>query len=92
MHASCGLNLASASEPRYLDTPAGRVALIAATSTHDRTWAAGEQSTVMIGRPGVNPLRYKTTYVVSPDKFALLQSVAHVSGINVKYNNNVRNG
>jgi poly-gamma-glutamate synthesis protein (capsule biosynthesis protein) len=92
VHAGCGQNLAKASEPRYLDTPSGRVALIAATSTLDITWVAGEQRSDMMGRPGVNPLRHKATYVVSPDKISLLKTIADTVDINLKYHHSVKNG
>src|SRR5699024_9835391 len=52
VHAGAGKNLAAASEPSYLETPAGRVALISATSSFHETWVAGEQRRDMVGRPG----------------------------------------
>lgn len=65
VHAGVGKNLAQASAPRYLECEDGRVALIAATSTFHDDWVAGDQRPDTIGRPGINPLRFHTTYTVS---------------------------
>lgn len=82
VYAGAGKNLSAASEPRYLDCPSGRVALIAATSSFYESWIAGEQRPEMAGRPGINPLRYDTTYYVSTDRMELLKEIASVTGIN----------
>lgn len=82
LHAGVGKNLAEASAPKYLDCPSGRVALISATSTFPDFWVAGEQRPDMIGRPGVNPLRYTTDYVVTPEKMKQLQTIADIVDIN----------
>ena len=64
VHAGTGRNLREARSPAYLDTPRGRVGLLAATS-HLPEWStAGEQRPDTPGRPGVNPLRYSTTYTI----------------------------
>ncbi|MDF2725746.1 MAG: capsule biosynthesis protein, partial [Paenibacillus sp.] len=92
VHAGAGLNLARASEPRYLETPAGRVALLAATSTFHDFQRAGEQRPDMIGRPGVNPLRFDTTYKVPPEKLEQLKAIADGVKINARQNMSVKNG
>src|SRR5437868_5989758 len=56
-HAGTGRHLAAARAPHYRDTPAGRVALIAATSTFMPQAQAGHARADTIGRPGVNRLR-----------------------------------
>ena len=56
VHAGTGKNLAEARAPGYLDTPNGRVALIAATATFRQWNQAGEQRPDLRGRPGINPL------------------------------------
>lgn len=63
-YAGLGRHLAEARMPRYLETPAGRVALLAVTSTFPPGAPAGEQRPDCQGRPGVNPLRFETTIVV----------------------------
>ncbi|MFC1816122.1 CapA family protein [Thermodesulfobacteriota bacterium] len=63
-HAGTGRNLREARSPAYLDTPAGRIALIATTSFF-RDWnQAGEQRPDFRGRPGLNPLGFKTSYTI----------------------------
>ena len=71
-HAGTGKNLAEARAPGYLDTPNGRVALVAATATF-RPWnQAGEQRPDLRGRPGINPLGFQTTYRVDAAAFEQL--------------------
>ncbi|GIW46960.1 MAG: hypothetical protein KatS3mg078_0837 [Deltaproteobacteria bacterium] len=64
VHAGVGKNLALARAPAYLETKSGRVALISCSSTFPTFFRAGEQRRDIKGRPGLNPLRYQTTYVV----------------------------
>jgi poly-gamma-glutamate synthesis protein (capsule biosynthesis protein) len=64
VYAGLGRHLAEARTPRYLETPAGRVALLALTSTFPPGAYAGEQRPDCQGRPGINPLRFETTIVV----------------------------
>jgi poly-gamma-glutamate capsule biosynthesis protein CapA/YwtB (metallophosphatase superfamily) len=73
-HAGTGENLRQASAPAYVDTPNGRVALIAATahlpSNQNR---AANQRVDFRGKPGVNPLGFETTFVVDKESFSALQ-------------------
>lgn len=92
VHAGVGQNLAQASAPRYLECPSGRVALVAATSTFHTCWTAGAQRPDMIGRPGVNPLRFHTAYTVSSEKLEQLKSIAKASNINAARDLAVKEG
>jgi poly-gamma-glutamate capsule biosynthesis protein CapA/YwtB (metallophosphatase superfamily) len=79
-HAGTGKNLAEARAPGYLDTPNGRVALIATTATF-RPWnQAGEQRPDLRGRPGINPLGFQTTYSVDGAAFQQLQRISRELG------------
>ncbi len=79
-HAGTGKNLAEARAPGYLDTPNGRVALIAATSAF-RPWnQAGEQRPDLRGRPGINPLGFQTTYGVDAAAFEQLRRISRGLG------------
>ena len=81
VHAGTGRNLAEARAPAYLDTPNGRVALIAATAAF-RPWnQAGEQRPDLRGRPGVNPLGFRTTYHVDDAAFTQLQRMSRDLGL-----------
>jgi poly-gamma-glutamate synthesis protein (capsule biosynthesis protein) len=80
VHAGSGKNLAQARAPGYLDTPNGRVALVAATATF-RPWnQAGEQRPDLRGRPGINPLGFTSTYSVDAAAFAQLKRISQELG------------
>jgi len=79
-HAGSGANLALARAPAYVDTSKGRVALVAVASTFTPGSLAGEQRPDLIGRPGVNPLRFTTTYTVDQDLFQALLKVSAIIG------------
>ena len=79
-HAGTGRNLAEARAPAYLDTPNGRVALVAATATF-RPWnQAGEQRPDLRGRPGINPLGFQSTYGVDAPAFEQLKRISRELG------------
>lgn len=79
-HAGTGRNLAEARAPAYLDTPNGRVALIATTATF-RPWnQAGEQRPDLRGRPGINPLGFSATYSVDGAAFEQLRRISRGLG------------
>jgi len=85
-HAGTGRNLAEARAPGYLDTPNGRIALIAANATSTRSlisapWGkAGSQRPDHKGRPGVNPLGFETAYTVDPRAFEELSRIERELG------------
>lgn len=76
VEAGVGKSLAEAREARFLETPRARIALIAAASTFTPSSRAGNTRGDMPARPGLSPLRFTTTYVVTPDRLADLKRVA----------------
>jgi poly-gamma-glutamate capsule biosynthesis protein CapA/YwtB (metallophosphatase superfamily) len=52
VHAGSGGNLAQARSPAFLDTPRGRIALVAASGHHSDSARAGEQRRDTAGFPG----------------------------------------
>jgi poly-gamma-glutamate synthesis protein (capsule biosynthesis protein) len=82
VHAGAGKNLSEANQPRYIDTPHGRVALIATTSTFYDWQRAGEQRPDVPGRPGVNPLRYQAIHRVLPEDFEKLKEIVSQTDVN----------
>ncbi len=82
VHAGVGRHLAEAAKPRYLDTVNGRVAIIGVNSTGHDWHVAGEQRPDMIGRPGVNPLRFDTIHKLSQDDLTTLKSIIAKTDVN----------
>lgn len=80
-HAGAGANLAEARRPAYLDTPAGRVALVAATSFYPPWTRAADQRPDAGGRPGINPLDFSTSYTIDAAAFAELARMSGELGL-----------
>jgi poly-gamma-glutamate capsule biosynthesis protein CapA/YwtB (metallophosphatase superfamily) len=76
VEAGVGNSLAEAREARFLETAKGRVALISAASTFTPSSRAGNTRGDMPARPGLSPLRFTTTYIVTPERLADLRRVA----------------
>ncbi|MBY7144204.1 CapA family protein [Virgibacillus sp. NKC19-3] len=87
VYAGVGMNLAEASRPKYLETPKGRVAIIAVNTTFRDWHPAGEQRSDFIGRPGINPLHFATIHRVRKDDLESLKTVARQTEINKRVNN-----
>ena len=64
VHAGVGENLARARAPAYLETKNGRVAMVSMSSTFASFGRAGETRRDLIGRPGLNPLRYQAKLIL----------------------------
>jgi len=79
-HAGSGRNLAEAVAPAYLDTPAGRVALVAGTTSGRYQSRAGEQRPDLQGRPGTNLLRWMAQWHVDEAAFAAMRRTAEAFG------------
>ena len=67
VHSGAGHNLAEASAARYLETKNGRVALIAVNTNFDPSMMAGEQTSRVKGRAGINGLRIEK-YIELPQE------------------------
>lgn len=87
-----GKDLANASKPCYLETKHARVALISAASSFDISAMAGGQTADMPGRPGLNPLRFQTTYYVDAAHYEMVKELAMVTKINAEKEFSIRNG
>jgi poly-gamma-glutamate synthesis protein (capsule biosynthesis protein) len=90
MHAGTGENLARARAPGYLDTPRGRVALISAASTFADHMRAGPQHRDVRGRPGLNPIRFETTYQITRDQMEALGSFRAGMGVGEETGDRIR--
>ena len=72
IQAGVGESLREAREAKYLETGKGRVALISVASTFSDQGRAGESWGDTRARPGLNPLRFTTTYVLKQPQFEAL--------------------
>jgi poly-gamma-glutamate synthesis protein (capsule biosynthesis protein) len=80
VHAGTGNSLAAARAARRLTVPAGRIALISATSSFQEMSRAADPSGHVPGRPGVNALRTERSIIVSEEQLAVLEDIRNPSG------------
>lgn len=80
-YAGLGRNLARARAPVYVDTPAGRCALLSVCSTITPGSVAGRRGPDIGGRPGVAPLRLDTRYRLPADAMESLRTVSDELGL-----------
>ncbi len=72
VQAGIGESLAEAREARFLETADGRVAMVSVASTFPASSRAGRSRDDVPARPGLNPLRFSTTYVITRERFEAL--------------------
>ncbi len=84
VHAGVGRNLDEAAAPRYLETPNGRVALIAVNTSFDPSMMAGTQGRRVPGRPGINGLRIDEKIIVTKDELEMVKNLAKRTQINAE--------
>ena len=75
IQAGVGENLARARAPAYLETRDGRIAFISVSTSFADHMRAGPARKDLKGRPGLNPLRYTTTYTVPAARLAELREL-----------------
>jgi poly-gamma-glutamate synthesis protein (capsule biosynthesis protein) len=80
VQAGVGESLAEAREPKFLETAKARVALISVASTFPDHSRAGKSRDGIRGRPGLNPLRFDTTYVTTQEGFEKLRTALTEAG------------
>lgn len=83
-YAGIGRNLGEARMPAYLQTSRGTVGMIACASTFAPGQLAGEQRPDLQGRPGLNPLRYRRTYVIPEQHFSAVREMAVGLGLEAR--------
>jgi poly-gamma-glutamate synthesis protein (capsule biosynthesis protein) len=91
-HAGVGENLADARSARYLDLDVGRVGFLSACSTFASFGRAGDQRPDSLGRPGLNPVRYQTYYLVTEEQLKQLQAISQSIGNEARKQYAVSNG
>ena len=80
VQAGVGESLTEAREPQFLETSKARVALISVASTFPDHSRAGKSRGDIRGRPGLNPLRFETTYVTTPEGLEKLRTALTEAG------------
>lgn len=83
VYAGSGMTLGEARKPAYFDSPTGRIALIACASTFGRSAQAAASRSDMGGRPGLNPMRYLTEYVLDNKGIRSIQDIDKALGTDV---------
>ena len=81
--AGIGHSLAEAREAKFLETAEARVALISVASTFPDHSRAGRTRGDVPARPGLNPLRFSTTYIVTRDRLESLRDTMQELGFAV---------
>ncbi|MFW6074660.1 MAG: CapA family protein [Chloroflexota bacterium] len=90
--AGIGRNLAEARMPAYFDGPAGSVAMISCCSTSREGQQAADQRPEIQGRPGLNPVRYSTTYQVTEQQMEMLVELANQLSVEQQRQERIRLG
>ncbi|MGE0556314.1 MAG: CapA family protein [Gemmatimonadales bacterium] len=88
--AGVGESLSEARSARFLETPKGRVALIASASTFPTNSRAGRSLGDIPARPGLSPVRYATTNVLTGAGMSALRTVAADLGQTLSASDTVR--
>jgi poly-gamma-glutamate synthesis protein (capsule biosynthesis protein) len=73
VQAGVGLSLAEAREAKFLETSKARVALVSVSSSFASHMGAGRSRDDVPPRPGLNSLRYETTYMLLEDDYEQLK-------------------
>jgi poly-gamma-glutamate capsule biosynthesis protein CapA/YwtB (metallophosphatase superfamily) len=81
VQAGVGESLPEAREPKFLETAKARVALISVASTFTEHSRAGKSRGDIPARPGLNPLRFTTSFVTTADSLAKLREALAEAGI-----------
>jgi poly-gamma-glutamate capsule biosynthesis protein CapA/YwtB (metallophosphatase superfamily) len=81
VQAGVGESLAEAREAKFLETAKARVALISCASYFKEHSRAGKSRGDIPARPGLNPLRYSTDYVVSHEELEMLRRILERAGL-----------
>jgi poly-gamma-glutamate capsule biosynthesis protein CapA/YwtB (metallophosphatase superfamily) len=79
--AGAGRTLTEARRPVFLDTTAGRVGLVGCASSFGKGQQAGAQRDDTPGRPGLNPQRFDTLFVVDQEHMDAIQRIADRTGV-----------
>jgi len=91
-YCGTGGNLKEASAPAYIETKNSKVAVIGVSASSRSFEWAGNVSAETQGRPGLNPLRFATTYTVERALFDTLKKISEATNMNARQFNSIKNG
>lgn len=80
IHCGIGRSLEEARSARFLDTPKGRIGVVATSSTRSSEFAASSPGNGIAARPGLNPLRWGRAYVLPDREFQQLRQIDEMLG------------
>lgn len=78
--AGIGRSLYEARAARFLDTPRGRIGIVAASTTRAADFLASAPGSGIVARAGLNPLRFGRAYVLPDAEFEQLRHIDDVLG------------
>lgn len=84
--AGTGNSLMEAREAKFVETAEARVALISVASTYPDHARASKSRGDIPARPGLSPLRFTRTYVVTRERMEMLRETLQELGISVSDN------
>ena len=92
LHSGSGESLKQASMPVYIEKQGRKIAFISCTASCDDAARAGDPSTNIPPRPGVNMLRHKERLYVTKENLAVIDSIAEDTAVNARFLKSVRMG
>ena len=90
--AGIGENLQEATKAGIVNTPNGKVAFISVSASFHPDAMAGWKTSRSPGRPGLNALRWKETYLVTTQQLEWVKEIATEPGINGNRELDIRTG
>ena len=91
-YAGIGNDLQEATKAAFVETPNGRVAFLSVSAEFHPDAMAGWKTSRSPGRPGLNGLRWKPTFLVTEQQLAWVKEIASETGINGNRELNIRTG
>jgi poly-gamma-glutamate synthesis protein (capsule biosynthesis protein) len=91
-YAGVGMTLDHATRPTYVQTGAGRAAMISCASSFAKSQRAGESRPDFGGRPGLNSQRYETRYVLDSDRYDQLRAMYEALPFNEIHQHSFKTG
>ena len=92
--ATCGTGatLCEANAPAWVEVGGKKVAVIGACSSMKIFHPAGDATTRLRGRPGLNPLGFNTVFHVTQDEYDMLERIAAETDMNAAQNHSIEIG